>query len=164
MRYLDDNVDWSACPRWIPEWETGEYPRRLKAIKFMLDEPVNQPTAYQITEAWKFVDAYSLTSARFCHDGYDVEIAPWFKEGRGPHLHAMDVRGRKMDALLRQAEIEMNEAKAIASITTFVEIVSIDSRVKRQREEALIKARSAQTPLKARRRCIEWAPAVKKNE
>ena len=106
-----------------------------------------------ITDQWNFVDAFSIEHARF--EDHEVPVEKWFDLKTGPNKYKLDFKGKILEELGQTAKQMIDKANDDAKDTQVTGVIAMGSRIKRQREEALQKARSRSTPHKQIRR-LTW--------
>eukprot|EP00974_Lingulodinium_polyedra_P118960 11169343-Lingulodinium_polyedra.AAC.1 len=157
----EGTVNWEQQPMYLLGLdEEGD---KIGTITYMNGDMAVIPPHVHISKEYSFVDAFSMYSARFDFQGNALFAYTFFDKKSGPNKFKLDSKGSQMESLAREAKAEIdNLKKQAAAVTDSPCSVSLTSRVKRQREQALARARIAaqSTPKKRRSLAYPEPPAA----
>lgn len=148
----DGTVNWAALPLYDMVYEE----ERLSQFVYINKDVGHVPSHVTISREIPLTKASSIDEAHLMIDGNPLKAITYFNSGMGPNKFRLDKKGAHLESLCQQAVENLEAAKKqFSAIADAPMLVSLDSRGKRQREQALEKARSdrAAAP-KARRQLM----------
>ncbi|CAK0800974.1 unnamed protein product [Prorocentrum cordatum] len=138
---VDGTVGWSALPLYGLQYENG----RLAKITHVSGDIAWAPAHVTISSSIPLSSASSIDEAHPLVGENPLKAASYFPAGSGPRPHKcrLDKKGNHLQGLCKIAVDDLDAAKEkFSAIADAPELVTLQTRSKRQRDEALEKARA----------------------
>eukprot|EP00959_Pyramimonas_sp_CCMP1952_P397200 8322471-Pyramimonas_sp.AAC.1 len=131
-------IDWGRRPLYTPIWGK-EY---LASVRVINGDTASPPKGVFITYEYKLDNPFCAEGAGWVLDTARYPCKDWFSVQHGPNKYRIDKKGNMLIDLCTGAAAEITaRQQQVMALTNGPSLVSLDTREKRRREEALQKAR-----------------------
>ena len=136
----DYAIDWAKRPLYKFQYEE----RQLKTMSYWNGDEATIPSWVLVKQGTPFIDAMSHDQARFQKDDTPIPVLQWFRQGEGPNRFRLDGKSTVLEKAAVGISTEVSQRKKeLVALEGQSNALVLDSRLKRQREDALAKVRDA---------------------